>query len=42
MGHTSTGAATGHEAWIAITCCMAILAIAVTTTSWLFKHRTSG
>ena len=42
MGHTSTGAATGHEAWIAITCCMAILAIAVATTSWLFQHRTSG
>jgi ABC-2 type transport system permease protein len=42
MGHTSTGAATGHEAWIAIGCCAAILAIAVTTASWLFRHRTSG
>ena len=41
MGHTSTGAATSHEAWIAITCCAAILAIAVTSASWLFRNRTS-
>ena len=30
MGHTSTGAATGHEALIAIAWCAAILAIPVT------------
>jgi len=42
MGHTSTGAGTGHEAWIAIACCAAILAIAVTSASWLFRHRTSA
>ena len=42
MGHTSTGAATGHEALIAIAWCAAILAIAVTSASWLFRHRTSA
>jgi ABC-2 type transport system permease protein len=41
MGHTSTGAATSHEAWIAITYCAAILAIGVTSASWLFRNRTS-
>jgi ABC-2 type transport system permease protein len=42
MGHTSTGAATGHEALIATAWCAAILAIAVTSASWLFRHRTSA
>ena len=42
MGHTSTGAATPHEAWIAIACCAAILAVAVTSASWLFRRRTSA
>src|SRR6202042_1918311 len=28
MGHTSTGAPAGHEAWIAVACCGVILAIA--------------
>jgi len=41
MGHTSTGAAVGHEAWIAIACCAAILAVSVTAASWLFQHRTA-
>ena len=41
-GHTSTGAATGHEAWIAIACCAAILAIGVTSASWLFRHRSNA
>ena len=42
MGHTATGAATGHEAWIAVTCCAVILAIAAAGGSWLFRHRTSA
>jgi ABC-type Na+ efflux pump permease subunit len=33
---------TSHEAWIAIACCAAILGIAVTSASWLFRHRTSA
>jgi hypothetical protein len=41
MGHTSTGAATGHEAWIAAACCAGILALAVPAASWLFRHRTA-
>ena len=42
MGHTSTGAATGHEAWIAAACCAGILAVAVPAASWLFRHRTAA
>ena len=42
MGHTSTGAAVGHEAWLAAVYCAAILVIAVTAASWLFRHRTAG
>ena len=42
MGHTSTGAAVGHEAWIACACCAGILAIAVAAASWLFRHRTAA
>jgi len=41
-GHTSTGAAVGHEAWLAAVYCAAILAVAATTASWLFRHRTAG
>lgn len=41
MGHTSTGAAVGHEAWIAIACCAVILAVSGTAASWLFRHRTA-
>jgi ABC-2 type transport system permease protein len=42
MGHTSTGAAVGHEAWIAIACCVGILAVSGTAASWLFRHRTAA
>ena len=42
MGHTSTGAAVGHEAWLAAVYCAAILAIAAATASWLFRHRTAS
>jgi ABC-2 type transport system permease protein len=42
MGHTSTGAALGHEAWLAALYCAVILVIAATTASWLFRHRTAG
>jgi ABC-2 type transport system permease protein len=41
-GHTSTGAAVGHEAWLAALYCAVILVIAVATASWLFRHRTAG
>jgi ABC-2 type transport system permease protein len=42
MGHTSTGAAVGHEAWLAVGYCAAILVISASAASWLFRHRTSG
>jgi ABC-2 type transport system permease protein len=42
MGHTSTGASVGHEAWLAAAYCAAILVIAATAGSWLFRHRTAG
>jgi len=42
MGHTSTGAAVGHEALLAGVYCAAILVAAATAASWLFRHRTSG
>jgi ABC-2 type transport system permease protein len=42
MGHTSTGAATGHEALLAVIYFTAILVTAVTAASWLFRHRTAG
>jgi len=42
MGHTSTGASVGHEAWLAAVYCAAILAIAAAAASWLFRHRTAG
>ena len=42
MGHTSTGAATGHEAWLAAVYCAAILVAAASAASWLFRHRTAG
>lgn len=40
MGHTSTGAAVGHEAWIAVAYCGGILIVACAVASWLFRHRT--
>ena len=42
MGHTGTGASAGHEAWIAVTCCAVILAVAAAGGSWLFRHRTAA
>jgi ABC-2 type transport system permease protein len=42
MGHTSTGAAVGHEAWLAVGYCAAILVISASAASWLFRHRTAG
>jgi len=42
MGHTSTGAAVGHEALLAGLYCAAILILAATAASWLFRHRTAG
>ena len=41
MGHTSTGASTGHEALLAIAYCAAILAVSVVASSYLFRHRTA-
>ena len=42
MGHTSTGAAVSHEAWVAIACCTGILAVSVAAACWLFQHRTAA
>jgi ABC-2 type transport system permease protein len=42
MGHTSTGASVGHEAWLAAAYCAAILVIAATAGNWLFRHRTAA
>ena len=42
MGHTSTGASVGHEAWLAAVYCAAILVIAATAGNWLFRHRTAA
>ena len=42
MGHTSTGAAVGHEAWIACAWCAGILAVSFAAASWLFHHRTAA
>jgi ABC-2 type transport system permease protein len=41
MGHTSTGASTGHEALLAAAYCAAILAISFAAASYLFRHRTA-
>jgi ABC-2 type transport system permease protein len=42
MGHTSTGAAVGHEAWLAVACCAGILLASFAAASWLFRHRTAA
>jgi len=42
MGHTSTGASVGHEAWLAAVYCAAILVVAATAGNWLFRHRTAA
>jgi ABC-2 type transport system permease protein len=42
MGHTSTGVAIGHEAWLAVGYCGAILATSFLAAAWLFQHRTAA
>jgi len=42
MGHTSTGAPVGHEAWIAAAYLAVILVAAFAAASWLFRHRTAA
>jgi ABC-2 type transport system permease protein len=41
MGHTSTGATVGHEAWTAVAYCVGILVLSSAAASWLFHHRTA-
>jgi ABC-2 type transport system permease protein len=38
-GHTSTGVPVGHEAWVAVVYCAAILVGSFGAASWLFEHR---
>lgn len=40
-GHTSTGAAVGHEALLAVVYFGAVLVLAATLAGWLFRHRTA-
>jgi ABC-2 type transport system permease protein len=42
MGHTSTGAAVGYEALLAITYCASIIAVSAVAAAWLFRHRTAA
>jgi ABC-2 type transport system permease protein len=42
MGHTSTGVAIDHEAWLAVGYCGAILAASFLAAAWLFQHRTAA
>jgi ABC-2 type transport system permease protein len=42
MGHTSTGAGTGHEAILAVIYCVAIAALSAAGASYLFRHRTAA
>ena len=42
MGHTSTGAAVGHEAWLAAAWCAGILVASFAAATWLFRHRTAA
>jgi ABC-2 type transport system permease protein len=41
MGYTSTGAAVGHEALLAVIYFGAVLIVTASLASWLFRHRTS-
>jgi ABC-2 type transport system permease protein len=41
MGRTSTGAATSHEAILAVAYCAVILAASVAAASYLFRHRSA-
>jgi ABC-2 type transport system permease protein len=42
MGHTSTGASTGHEALLAVVYCVAITVLSAAGASYLFRHRTAA
>ena len=42
MGHTSTGAGVGHEAWLAVVYCAAILVVAFAVAARLFRRRTAA
>jgi ABC-2 type transport system permease protein len=42
MGHTSTGVAVGHEAYVAAAWCAGILVASIAGASWLFRHRTAA
>jgi ABC-2 type transport system permease protein len=42
MGHTSTGAGVGHEAWLAVAYCAAILVVAFAAAARLFRRRTAA
>jgi ABC-2 type transport system permease protein len=42
MGHTSTGASTGHEALLAVVYFGVILVASMCLATWLFRHRTAG
>jgi ABC-2 type transport system permease protein len=41
MGHTSTGASVGHQAWIAVAYCVGILVVSVIAASRLYRTRTA-
>ncbi|HUN35464.1 MAG TPA: ABC transporter permease [Trebonia sp.] len=42
MGHTSTGASTGHEALLAVVYCVAIAVLSGAGASYLFRHRAAA
>ncbi|HKA96365.1 MAG TPA: ABC transporter permease [Streptosporangiaceae bacterium] len=42
MGHTTTGATVGHEAWLAVAYCAGILVMSFAAASWLFQRRTAA
>jgi ABC-2 type transport system permease protein len=42
MGHTSTGASAGHEAWLAVAWSLGLLALASVAAARLFSRRTGG
>ena len=42
MGHTSTGASTGHEAILAVIYCVAITVLSAAGAAYLFRHRAAA
>lgn len=42
MGHTSTGASTAHDAWLAVAWCIGLLVLSSVAASRLFHRRTAG